>query len=525
MKKITKIILFFSLMTMVLTNKSLAATENLYFFNNQIQYGEWAENLAESAQFQIEIKRERKIFRPHATFSHADLTDANAWTMILASIYTPNAGPRYIMMDNSHNTIAAGVAHTLEIDELDFAYLSFEYKISDYDFDYPNHPILKVHLCGVGNYVILENHDAVTHNLFLSENDGWQKIILPNPRSCQKNSRGLTVEMVKQSDKKMPTAIKIRNFSFADWQILPTDEVKIQSNNEEELILINQNWEEVARGKELQIASDDWQNDKIKVGVITDGEIVGHTELTSKLLKENLEKVKLKIEKIGRDDDDNLSAQVTYESEERLRTIEFGTSTNKTGLEKNWLGLERWESDYAANYNGINYVSLTDGWQTMHLPYTQDLDWNGGFYVGARAKDWHKRWSKLSNVFFCQNNSCSEVDSPTITVQLRQIYKNEAATKNEVKIVNAGKEEIILDGWKLSNQEAETVALAGTLSAEGELTVTVTAEWLKQSNGEIYLYDEIDVLQDSWTYTLLSPNYAWQKNFRTGEWKEIYVRN
>ncbi len=513
-------LIFISFFFLFFGNK-VVAKEHLYLFDQQINYQNWPQNIVSADQFYLSIDRWGRAYRTDRKFSGADLQNDPFWFMQGVKVETEENQKKYFSFQPNGQSLF--VQRRLQADELDFAYFSFTFKIEDKTSVISHQPILKVSLCGTENYLILEKNEPK----FLQEtvgDTGWQKASLINPRSCNSYWNLLRFEVPSQLNA-LGLEIKIKDFSFSEKKFLNFDQVFLKNKNEQEMVILNQDWEILAQGQEIQLAVDDWQANKLQIGLIKDNEVYATATMSGFLIAEDLPTVDLKLEQVIKEADQSLSIQVSYKNTtERLAKLVFGIADNPAELNHYWVNLSRLESDHLPNLYQLPYIS-SSGWQIAHLPKKPIMNWEKGFYLGARGEDWWLRRTELSNVYFCQQQSCQPVDD----WQKSQIEMMELGSSSEeeiyLKLINHHYPENDFNGWYLSNFEGEKKFLTESVSKENILQINVSRDFFPEFLGEIYLYDSDHKLKESFTDRQINSGYVWQKNLNIGEWREIYVRN
>lgn len=534
--KIISVVIFCVVCWQEKTNliQAVASTQYLYLFNNQIKYDDWAENLAERATYSWLIKRENKIYHNQDSFSHNDFIDETVWLgneEVYLRPVTANRSIAFIALDDNLNNYGI-VEHQLEEEELNFAYLSFKYKMSNFRPQDPNYPTLRLDLCGQTDYLVLEKSEPKTESVMSKINDltsNWAEVVLPNPGTCDLENRKLKLSLTSTRRNK-PFALRFFDFAFNQIKIRVDDEVNLQATAETKIALIAGE-EILEKGEKIGLARGDWAKNNLAVGTLKNGEVVATEKLANFLLAENLPEINLKINNLVFENDLSLSGRATFSSQEKLKEIEIGVAEEINQLTGSWEKVAKLKNDYQTEFKTTHYVSVINGWQTFHLPETVNLDQEKGFFIAARAVNWEKQFSQLSNFYFCQNLNCNEVPTPEKDfLQMQKIFFSTETQNGYLELINLGQEKIALENYFLANQEASELPLTGSLLS-GE---TIKVYWDKENNfldrnsGAVFLYQKnqtsINQLKEEFTYPNLEVTLSWWKNTNTNDWKKVYDR-
>lgn len=505
----------------------------LYLFNNQINYGDWAENITERTPYSWQIKRDGYNYHNQANFSHNDFEDATVWPGNEETYLRPLESDRsiaFLALDDAINNYGF-TQHQLEEDELNFAYFSFKYKMSNFRPQDANYPTVRLDLCGVTDYLVLEksepNGEKLTTNINnLSTN--WNQIILPNPGTCDLENRNLKLSLTDVRRNK-PLAVRFFDLRFDQIKVRVDDEINLQATTGAKIALIADE-EIVETGEKITIARDDWQK-TLKVGTVKNDEVIATEELANFLLAENLPEINLEINNLVFENDLSLSGRATFASQEKLKEIEIGVAEDINQLTGSWEKVNKLKNDYQTEFKTTHYVSVINGWQTFHLPEVVNLNQEKGFFLAARAVNWEKQFSKLSNIYFCQNLSCAAMATPEKDfLQLQKIFFSTETENGYLELINQGTEEINLENYFLTNQEAEELSLTGFVLPGETKKVFWSQEnnFLHRENGAVFLYQKMQndeqKLSEEFTYTNLEETFSWWKNTNTNDWKKVYDR-
>lgn len=514
--------------------QAIGQTQYLYLFNNQIKYDDWAENLAERTTYSWLIKRENKTYHNQASFSHNDFVDETVWQgneEVYLRPVTTDRPIAFIALDDNLDNYGI-VEHQLEEEELDFAYLSFKYKMSNFRPQDANYPALRLDLCGQTDYLVLEKSEPKTESVMSKINDltsNWAEVVLPNPGTCDLENRKLKLSLTSTRRNK-PFALRFFDFAFNQIKIRVDDEVNLQATAETKIALIAGE-EILEKGEKIGLARDDWAKNNLAVGTLKNGEVVATEKLANFLLAENLPEINLEINNLVFEEDLSLSGRATFSSQEKLKEIEIGVTEEIDQLTGSWEKVAKIKNDYQTEFKTTHYVSVINGWQTFHLPEAINLDQEKGFFIAARATNWEKQFSQLSNIYFCQNLSCEEVTTPEKDfLQMQKIFFSTETQNGYLELINSGTETIALENYFLTNQEASELPLTGSLLPGEARKVFWSKEnnFLTRENGKIFLYQknetEDNQLKEEFTYTNLEQPLSWWKNTNTNDWKKVYDR-
>lgn len=513
---------------------ALEKTQFLYLFNNQINYSDWAENLIERATYTWLIKRDGKTYHNQANFSHNDFIDEAFWLGNEEVYLRPVTADRpiaFLALDDYLDNYGF-VEHLLEEEELDFAYFSFKIKNSNFRPQDVNYPIMRLDLCGKTDYLVWEKSEPNGEKVMSNINNlttNWTEVILPNPGTCDSENRTLKLSLTDVRRNK-PLAVRFFDLAFNQVRVRVDDEISLQATSGAKIAL-TAGEEILETGEKIRIARDDWKKNELAIGTIKDEEIVATEKLADFLLTENLPEINLEINNLVFENDFSLSGRATFASQEKLKEIEIGVTDEISQLTGSWEKVSKLKNDYQAEFKTTHYVSVINGWQTFHLPEAIALNQENGFFIAARAVNWEKQTSKLSNIYFCQNLSCSEVETPEKDfLQLQKIFFATADKNGYLELINQGTEEINLENYFLTNQEAEELSLTG-LVLPGETKKVFWSQennFLHRENGAVFLYQKMQnneqKLSEEFAYTNIKAPFSWWKNTNTNDWKKVYDR-
>lgn len=532
MKNINKKILFYCsyFVLFYFSNPNLIFAwekQTLFLFNNQVSYADWPQDPALLPVFHWQLKRpDGQIYRFDRNFSHASLLEVDAQTQWIRRNVTLDSGEvPHLFFENSFWSYPFA-AHKLEENEKDFAYFTFQYKITNSLSVSANRPIMKMAICGQQYQFVLEKYDVpglAQSAFFTDDQTGWTRVILANPGTCQGYSE-IRWQMWEGSATDV-TRIKLRGFSFSEAKVYPDDEIWLQGDAEQELALIS-GTAILARGQKIRLANNDWLAPDLKVGTLVNDEIVALLPLANFLTAENSPE-KPVITALLKETDHSLSGLAILPAGGRLQRLVLAVAANKESLENDWQNQTWLENDFLANYQNIPYLSNVDGGQTFHLPAASDLDWQSGFYFAAKVQNLEQRWSGLSNIWFCQAQTCTALESSAAPILQLQtlLMPGEMRPTGKIVLVNTARAEIALENWRLRNQDAEVIELYGKLASGASFTLEPpAADWLLPEGGEIYLDNPQGELQDKFVYPDLAAGFSWQKDLITQDWKAVYVR-
>ncbi len=514
--------------------EATAATQFLYLFNNKINYSDWAENLIERATYTWLIKRNGKAYHNQANFSHNDFIDESVWLGNEEVYLRPVTADRpiaFLALDDYLDNYGF-VEHQLEEEELDFAYFSFKIKNSNFRPQDANYPIVRLDLCGETDYLVWEKSEPNGEKVMSNINNlatNWTEVILPNPGTCDLENRTLKLSLTDVRRNK-PLAVRFFDLAFNRVRVRVDDEISLQTTSGAKIALMA--GEEILEtGEKIKIARDDWKKNELAIGTMRDEEVVATEKMADFLLAENLPEINLQISDLIFENDLSLSGRATFTSQEKLKEIEIGVADEIKELVGSWEKISKLKNDYQTEFKATHYVSVINGWQTFHLPEAVSLDREKGFFIAARAVNWEKQASKLSNIYFCQNLSCTAVETPEKDfLQLQKIFFATEEQNGYLELINLGTETIDLENYFLTNQEAEELPLTG-LIIPGEIVRVFWSEennFLVRENGTVFLYQKIQAdenqLNEEFTYSNLEAPLSWWKNTNTNDWKKVYDR-
>lgn len=516
-------------------------TQNLYLFNNQVEYGDWAVKEATAGAWYYEIsKSDGKTYRFDREFSHADFS-SGVWNS-QGSFYCASSrqlGPGFYGHFPSGRTRTGIMRHPLEPEEWDFAYLGFKYKVGSNNLsNQTNYPALRVSICGSSDVLVLEKNDPRRTNK-TDLNDmltAVGEVQLPNPGTCDENNSELKIETVSLWTDD-PSDWKIWDLNFRGRGAKETDVITIVGSPGVKVALVADETV-IEEGERVRLAVNDWTKMNLQVGTVVAGEVVTGERVADFLTPENLpETINLHLQNLTFEDDHSLSGQATFATQERLTAIEYRVSEKVGALTGAWQKLSEKTNDYRAEIQNAAYVSIANGWQSFHLPQITASERETGFYMAARGRDHEGRYSELSNIYFCQQTSCREVTTPPARpLQLKRVLRAQTeAGRHYVELVNTSAQNLNLGNFFLSNQEAEAIQLGGELAASNSATIWLEKDWLSADKGEIYLYQNLQTsgdgtmvaqrLEEEFAYqSQTDGRNGWQKNLKTQDWKEIYER-
>jgi hypothetical protein len=320
------------------------------------------------------------------------------------------------------------------------------------------------------------------------------------------------------------------DFRFDQARVKVDDEVSLQTTPGTKIALITDE-EILAEGEKIMIARDDWEKNELAIGTIKNDDIVATEKLANFLLAENLPEIDLEINDLVFENDLSLSGRAIFTSQEKLKEIELGVAEEINELTGSWKKVNKLKNDYQVEFKTTHYVSVINGWQTFHLPEAINLDQEKGFFIAARAVSWEKQFSKLSNIYFCQNLSCAAVETPEKDfLQLQKIFFATEEQDGYLELINLGTEAINLENYFLANQEAEKLYFSNVILPGEKKKVFWNSEneFLTRESGTVFLYQKIQVdenrLNEEFTYTNLEAPFSWWKNTNTNDWKKVYDR-
>ncbi|MDO5561965.1 MAG: hypothetical protein Q4G02_04330, partial [bacterium] len=262
--------------------------QTLFLFNNQISYADWPQDPTTLPAFHLELKRpDGKSYRFDRNFSYGSLLEADAKTKwIRRNVTLNNSDVPHLFFDNSFWSYPFA-AHKLENEEKDFAYLTFQYKITNSLSTSANRPIMKVAVCGQQYQFVLEKYDfpgMAQSSFFTDDQTGWTKVVLANPGTCQGYSE-IRWQMWEGNSADV-TKIKLRDFRLDEARVYFDDEIWLQGESGQELALMS-GATILARGQKMRLANNDWLTPDLQVGTLVDDKIVALVPLANFLTLEN----------------------------------------------------------------------------------------------------------------------------------------------------------------------------------------------------------------------------------------------
>ena len=508
-----------------LSQTKIAAWEKqeLHLLNNQIRYGDWLPDWENLPRFHLATRRlDGKFYRFDRYFSHSAFNNGNSslWVRRHATWQSD-----YFLLENSQSTYPI-LAHKLDNTERDFAYFTFQYKIRNALASGGNQPVAKLAICGKQYQWILDKHDerglAQIAN-FDNSQEGWTTVTLANPGTCTGYSE-IRYEMWLGTSRDY-TQVKLRGFSFSDTLVYPEDEIWLLGDADQELALISDD-RVMARGTQLQIAVNDWILPKLQVGTVIDEKVVATVSLANFLASENSPPAP-DITSLVRETDQSLSGLAKFDHHQIWRRLELAIAPTAAALQFAWSEQTTLEDDFIANYQGLAYLSSANGGQVFHLPAAADLDWQAGFFLGAKLQNGADRWSGASQFWFCQRQECQKLPAmPATPLQLTALFLPTAShPQGQIELFNSSSTVVSLFGWHLRNQDADSLELT-TLLDPGEKFIVTPPEpdWILAEGGALYLDNAAGELVEEFVYSSLDEPWSWQKNQITQNWKALYVR-
>ncbi len=523
-----------------MVGRAKAAKQELFLLNNQINYSQWQEKVENKGpKIKLSLERNGQVYQINNNLNEINKLEASNWIKENSYLIKTETSEDAWLLEKKQDQ-NSWIQYQLKEEELKALYLSFEYTPLGQTIKSPSRPLLQIDWCGKINYVVLETEEremnlaASERNESIIEKNGDKtKVRVPNPESCNSEQKEVKIKIaeIAENDGQL---IKIENFSLNDWQVRKNDLFWIESDDEEAVVKLKTGTWTLAQGKKVAVARNDWENEELKIELIKKDAMVAEMELENLLITDNLSAEKIELGETVFENDKSLSGIINFSSKAKWQKIEFGAAKTMTELrEKSWEEVEKLDNDHQIEWQSLNYVSTANGWQTFHLPAAKEWNQSQGFFLAARGKDWEERYTKLSNIYFCQNEQCQEVEErKEKKLQFEQIYFGDKIGKMDyIDIANTSDEVLNLREFYLLNERGEKVKLNGTLMPAKTQRMYLgysSATMIDEGEGAIYLYqklDEEEVRQDELSYKELEwPRNSYQKNLETQIWKVVYER-
>ena len=199
----------------------------------------------------------------------------------------------------------------------------------------------------------------------------------------------------------------------------------------------------------------------------------------------------------------------------------IAAATEAATLTQEWDHLTLEPNQTRANWQGLAYLSRLDAVNATNFALPGWADWSAGFFVAGRLRDIWGEWSNLSEIFFCQGQSCQTTATPaSAATWLASVSVNDATPEaSYVAWQNiAGTN---WDGWQVVINGQSIPAENTRLDSWGQ--VRLASRLVTREAMAIKLIDSSGNIIDEATLEPLGAPLSWVRQTHTKAWKGKYV--
>ncbi len=412
-------------------------------------------------------------------------------------------------------------------EQSEFAYLTFDYVMALYSkISGENLPRAKVTICG-------------EEPIYFNESEMYKggTIRMKNPGSCVEGSRLIRVEMIIH-DQSEYLLMFFDQLNLQEVARRPGEVITAVTRETGEELVLRTEEEILGRGAEIVIAENDWEKEGLYLELWRGG---------------SAPEAWLDLAELAETNQVMAGSSLTFVNWEKRAGELWGSGVGEAevkvaGLElvavNDWMVLQgEWDELAKLRVNEVVDEEDSEGGErNWKISGVSEEQWQAGFYLAGRLSDYLGNLSPLSEIWFCQAESCRLAEAEGLSAgrllgQLEIIGLSPTLFgAGVIELANMSEHEIDLREYYLSNSEGERIDLQGLLAA-GERLKIYPSQWgleeFLEAGKIIYLYKaQGEDANEGWqepieivTYSgLMEPRNYYQKQPMSLAWKGIYVR-